>query len=115
MPILMVFQLADAPVAHGLARLAKTAPRPLRTLLRAGLQNNFLCLHRPPQADGLGDAVCDRLLHINVLARNGRLNGDQRVRMIRHAHHDRVNFRRREHFTIIVEDFHVHTGFALAA
>ena len=98
-------QFADAAVAHGFAGAAEAVPGMFGTLLGARLQNHLGGFHRFAQADGLGDVISHRLLHVDVLARNGGFNGHERVPVIGHGHDHGVNFRRSQDIVIIVIGF----------
>jgi len=77
-------QLADATVAHGLARgREKLFHGRSERCCEPVCQNNFLRLNRFPQCDGFRDVVSDGLLDVDVFASNRRLDGNERVRMIR--------------------------------
>ena len=106
-------QFAQAAVAHQFARLAEGEKWLFRTLLRTGLQNHLFRAHGLPQRDGFVDAVGDGLLHVEVLARQGRLHGDERVPVVGRADDHGVDLRPREDLVEIVAGFHVHVRFAL--
>ena len=80
--------LPDQPIAHDLGRLVKRA---YGSLPGAGLPDAVVGLHGPDNGLLLGNGAGERFLSVNVLLLPGGLDGRQRVPMIRHGQHDRVN------------------------
>ena len=80
---------ADIAVAH---QFASPAELPLvAPLLRAVLENDFVPCHRLAELPGPGHGDAQRLLHVHVLARPGRIHGERHVPMVGRADDHAVN------------------------
>ena len=95
---------ADQTVANDLRGIVEV---PLRTLPGTRLPNALVRLDGLHNGLLFGDGAGKRFLPVNVLLIPGRLGGDERVPMIRHGEHHRVDVRAGHHLAVIVIGFAV--------
>src|SRR6185369_11509888 len=96
-------ELADDAIANEFTR---TMELRRRTLLRTDLQHALLRVHDVTDEAALGDGHTERLLNVDVLARQSGFDNRLRVPVIRRADHHRVNVFAREDFAVIAVSLH---------
>ncbi len=102
--------LSDLPEHTALDELVCLQERRAASLLQPHLHHPVILPGRLHHLEALGDAVGQRLLHVNVLARLARRDGDRTVPVVRRGHHDYVNILALQNAPVVAVSVRLRSG-----